>query len=80
MKVLISFKLDRETLEAAIRSFLFYKKKINKKSILTTVKEHVYQQGISIIDYPEYWGDDLNDIDDNTVENYIKKFEKMIEI
>ena len=82
MKVTINFKIDRETLEMAIRHCLYYKTKISKKNLVETIKNEVYQKGIGVVNFSEFWGDDLLelDVDDEIIETMIKKYEDLIDI
>lgn len=68
--VTIRFKIDEETLKMAIRSCLFSKLEPTRENIVKTIKAHVIQMGKSILDFPEYWGDDLSVIEEREVAKY----------
>jgi len=78
MKVVITFKVDEETLEMAIRNALYYRIKVNKTNLLQIIKDEVHGKGHSVIDFPEHWGDDLMDIDDEEVEMLVNKYRNLI--
>ena len=82
MKVTINFKIDREILEMAIRHCLYYKTKISKKNLVETIKSEIYQKGVTVINFSEFWGDDLLDldVDDEIIETLVKKYEDLIGI
>lgn len=60
MKVTISFEIDEISLRMAITSLVWFGSlRMNKKNIIETIRNEVYNKGISIINFPEMWGDDL---------------------
>ena len=58
-KVIIKFKLDFKTIEGAVRDCLSNGKKPTISNVKRTIDSKVYSRGMSIIDFPEYWGDDI---------------------
>lgn len=63
MKVIIKFNLDFKTIEGAVRDCLYNGKKPTISNVLKTIGNKVYTRGMSIIDFPEYWGDDIWEFD-----------------
>lgn len=81
MKVIISFKIDVETLEAAICHCLIFDIKLSKKNIIQEIKGAVFSKGNSLLKFPEYWGDDvarysLND--NNKIDLLLNKYKNLI--
>lgn len=82
MKVSIKFKIDIITLEYAIAKNLFYKNNVTKKSILNAIKSEVVGKGISVIEFPEFWGDNIADYlfkEKETISELVEKFKSLIE-
>lgn len=71
ISVTVRFELDIDTLRQAIRHCLLYKHEPTKQKIISTIKAHVLQHGRSIIDFPEYWGEELQKADKNEVEKHL---------
>lgn len=67
----VRFRLDIETLEQAVRHCLLYKNEPTKQKVISTIKAHVLQHGRDIIDFPEYWGEELQKVDRNEVEKHL---------
>lgn len=83
MRVTIDFKIDEITLKYAITSLvMFGSLKMNKRNIIDTIKNQVYQNGKSIINSPEYWGEDLIQLYNNTrieIDRYFERYKHLIE-
>lgn len=73
----IKFSIDIETLDACIRYMLKFRPelKITKGNVIKTIKKQVYGYGINVINFPEYWGDEVCIIGDNEeeVQKWIEK-------
>ena len=81
MTVTINFTIDRAALEMAIRNLLYFKIKVNRGNIVKSIREQVYSKGMSLIDFPEYWGDDLVwnlDTDDEVIDSLVEKYKSLI--
>ena len=65
MTVTIRFFIDDDTLTMAVRHCLFFK--------LGPIRDTVRNNGRSILDFPEAWGEDLMDVSSADVENAMKK-------
>ncbi len=77
MKVIINFDIDEVTLRYIIMDLLSTKETITLSAIKNRVKERVYELGISLIRFPEYWGIKESDFDESTIDiyfNYYKKY------
>ena len=59
MRVIIDFKIDIETLEAAICHCLIFNIKLSKKALLKEIKGAVWDKGNSLLQFPKYWGGDI---------------------
>ena len=59
MNVIIRFFVDEETLTMAVRHCLFFKIEPSFPNVKKAIKDAVLNNGKSIIDFPESWGDDL---------------------
>jgi len=79
MKIVIKFKIDTETLEYAISSLLYLGEKISKKSILERIKSEVYQKGHDVVNFPEYWGDDIREnLDNDLIQKFVEKYSSLV--
>ena len=66
MNVTIRFFIDEETLTMAVRHCLHFKIEPSFQNVKKAIRNAVLNNGKSIIDFPESWGDDLMDV--NSVE------------
>jgi hypothetical protein len=66
MNVTIRFFIDEETLKMAVRHCLHFKIEPSFPNVKKAIRNAVLNNGKSIIDFPESWGDDLMDV--NSVE------------
>ena len=78
VNVNIKFRIDEATLECAIKSLLLAGEKPTKNKIVRLIKDSVYNRGISMIYFPEFWGDDVNDFDDDNLIFFIEKYRNLI--
>lgn len=74
MNVIIRFFIDEETLTMAVRHCLHFQIEPSFPNVKKAIRNAVLNNGRSIIDFPESWGDDLMDIDSNKVKYIIDKF------
>lgn len=68
MNVTIRFFIDEETLTWAVRHCLHFKIEPSFPNVKKAIRNAVLNNGKSIIDFPEYWGDDLLDVNQADVE------------
>lgn len=72
MNVTIRFFIDEETLTMAVRHCLFFKVEPTFPNVKKAIRLAVMNNGKSIIDFPESWGDDLANVCDEEVDKYLK--------
>lgn len=75
VRISFTFVIDECTLTEAIKSLLYQKVEINEKSILNIIKNESKQKGISVIKFPELWGNEQSN-DDDELQRYILKYKK----
>ena len=68
MNVTIRFFIDEETLTWAVRHCLHFQIEPSFPNVKKAIRNAVLNNGKSIIDFPEYWGDDLLDVNQADVE------------
>jgi hypothetical protein len=73
MTVTIRFFIDDETLTMAVRHCLFFKLEPTRQNVMKAIRGAVLNNGRSILDFPEAWGEDLMDVSSADVENIVKK-------
>ena len=62
MNVTIRFFIDEETLTMAVRHCLHFQIEPSFPNVMIVIRNAVLNNGKSIIDFPESWGDDLMDV------------------
>ena len=72
MNVTIRFFIDEETLTMAVRHCLHFQIELSFPNVKKTIRNAVLNNGKSIIDFPESWGDDLMDVDQVEVDKVFK--------
>lgn len=72
MNVSIRFFIDEETLTMAVRHCLFFKVEPTFPNVKKAIRLAVMNNGKSIIDFPESWGDDLIDVEKTEVDKTLK--------
>ena len=72
MNVTIRFFIDEETLTMAVRHCLHFQIEPSFPNVKKTIRNAVLNNGKSIIDFPESWGDDLMDVDQVEVDKVFK--------
>lgn len=73
MTVTIRFFIDDDTLTMAVRHCLFFKLEPTRQNVMKAIRDAVLNNGRSILDFPEAWGEDLMDVSFFDVENAMKK-------
>jgi len=73
MTVTIRFFIDDETLTMAVRHCLFFKVEPTRQNVMKAIRDAVLNNGRSIFDFPEAWGEDLMDVSSFHVENAMKE-------
>ena len=73
MTVTIRFFIDDDTLTMAVRHCLFFKLGPTRQNVMKAIRDTVRNNGRSILDFPEAWGEDLMDVSSADVENAMKK-------
>lgn len=68
-----SFFIDDDTLTMAVRHCLFFKLGPTRQNVMKAIRDTVRNNGRSILDFPEAWGEDLMDVSSADVENAMKK-------
>ncbi len=68
MNVTIRFFVDEETLIVAVRHCLHFQIEPSFPNVKKVIRNAVLNNGKSIIDFPEAWGDDLMDVNQVDVE------------
>ena len=72
MNVTIRFFIDEETLTMAVRHCLHFKIEPSFPNVTKAIRNAVLNNGKSIIDFPESWGDDLMDVNSVEVDKVLK--------
>lgn len=73
MNVTIRFFIDEETLTMAVRHCLYFQIEPSFPNVKKAIRNAVLNNGKSIIDFPEAWGDDLMAIENEKVNEVLKK-------
>ena len=73
MNVTIRFFIDEETLTMAVRHCLYFQIEPSFPNVKKAIRNAVLNNGKSIIDFPESWGDDLMYVDNEKVNEALKK-------
>ena len=72
MNVTIRFFIDEETLTMAVRHGLHVQIEPSFPNVKKAIRNAVLNNGKSIIDFPESWGDDLMDVNQVEVDKVLK--------
>ena len=72
MNVTIRFFIDEETLTMAVRHCLHFQIEPSFPNVKKAIRNAVLNNGKSILDFPESWGDDLMDVEQSEVNNILK--------
>lgn len=72
MNVTIRFFIDEETLTMAVRHCLYFQIEPSFPNVMKAIRNAVLNNGKSITDFPEAWGDDLMDIENEKVNEVLK--------
>lgn len=72
MNVTIRFFIDEETLTMAVRHCLYFQIEPSFPNVKKAIRNAVLNNGKSIIDFPESWGDELMSVEQNKVDNALK--------
>lgn len=73
MNVTIRFFIDEETLTMAVRHCLHFQIEPSFPNVKKAIRNAVLNNGKSIIDFPESWGDDLMDVENEKVNEVLRK-------
>lgn len=73
MNVTIRFFIDEETLTMAVRHCLHFHIEPSFPNVKKAIRNAVLNNGKSIIDFPESWGDDLMDVENEKVNEALRK-------
>ena len=73
MNVTIRFFIDEETLTMAVRHCLHFHIEPSFPNVKKAIRNAVLNNGKSIIDFPEAWGDDLLDVENEKVNEALRK-------
>lgn len=73
MNVTIRFFIDEETLTMAVRHCLYFQIEPSFPNVKKAIRNAVLNNGKSIIDFPESWGDDLMDVENEKVNEVLRK-------
>lgn len=73
MNVTIRFFIDEETLTMAVRHCLHFQIEPSFPNVKKAIRNAVLNNGKSIIDFPESWGDDLMDVENEKVNETLRK-------
>lgn len=76
MNVTIRFFIDEETLTMAVRHCLHFQIEPSFPNVKKAIRNAVLNNGKSIIDFPEAWGDDLMDVDQIKVDKALKSLKQ----
>lgn len=77
MNVTVRFFVDEETLTMAIRHCLFFSIEPTFPNVKKAIRNAVLNNGKSIIDFPESWGDDLMLVSRSEVDKVLKQLRPM---
>jgi hypothetical protein len=72
MNVTIRFFIDEETLTMAVRHCLHFQIEPSFPNVKKVIRNAVLNNGKSIIDFPESWGDDLMDVNQVEVDKALQ--------
>ena len=70
--ILEAYFIDVETLTMAVRHCLYFQIEPSFLNVKKAIRNAVLNNGKSIIDFPESWGDDLMDVSQVEVDNVLK--------
>lgn len=73
MNVTIRFFIDEETLTMAVRHCLHFQIEPSFPNVKKAIRNAVLNNGKSILDFPESWGDDLMDVENEKVNEVLRK-------
>lgn len=73
MNVTIRFFIDKETLTWAVRHCLHFQIEPSFPNVKKAIRNAVLNNGKSIIDFPEYWGNVLMDVENEKVNEVLRK-------
>lgn len=73
MNVTIRFFIDEETLTMAVRHCLYFQIEPSFPNVKKVIRNAVLNNGKSILDFPEAWGDDLMDVENEKVNEALRK-------
>ena len=73
MNVTIRFFIDEETLTWAVRHCLHFQIEPSFPNVKKVIRNAVLNNGKSILDFPEAWGDDLMDVENEKVNEALRK-------
>lgn len=68
MNVTIRFFIDEETLTMAVRHCLHFQIEPSFPNVKKAIRSAVLNNGKSLLDFPELWGEDLMQVNDGEVE------------
>lgn len=77
MNVTVRFFVDEETLTMAIRHCLYFNIEPTFPNLKKAIRNAVLNNGKSIIDFPESWGDDLMVVSRSEVDKVLKQLRPM---
>lgn len=72
MNVTIRFFIDEDTLIMAVRHCLHFQIEPSFPNVKKAIRNAVLNNGKSIIDFPESWGDDLMNVNQSEVDRVLK--------
>lgn len=72
MNVTIRFFIDEETLTMAVRHCLHFQIEPSFPNVKKAIRNAVLNNGKSILDFPESWGEDLMDVEKAEVDKILK--------
>lgn len=72
MNVTIRFFIDEETLAMAVRHCLYFKMEPTFPNVKKAIRNAVLNNGKSVIDFPESWGDDLMEVNEVEVDKALR--------
>lgn len=72
MNVTIHFFIDEETLTMAVRHCKSFQIEPSFPNVKKAIRNAVLNNGRSILDFPESWGDDLMDVNQVDVDKALK--------
>lgn len=72
INVTIRFFIDEETLTMAVRHCLHFQIEPSFPNVKKAIRNAVLNNGKSIIDFPESWGDDLMNVNQSEVDRVLK--------